>query len=57
MKITDAKLCLNCDEVFEGPRCPVCGGEACSWLGVWLSPPEARDDYFAIIDPGIKQYA
>jgi len=24
MRITEAKLCLSCDEVHTGPECPVC---------------------------------
>lgn len=24
MNLREAKLCLNCDEVFSGTRCPAC---------------------------------
>ena len=30
MKLTSAKLCCNCDEVFEQNQCPVCTSK--NWL-------------------------
>lgn len=30
MKLTNAKLCCNCDEVFEQNQCPVCTSS--NWL-------------------------
>lgn len=27
MKVVDAKVCADCDEVFEGCVCPACGNE------------------------------
>lgn len=33
MKVTGTRICVNCDEVFEGLVCPECAGEH----GIWLS--------------------
>ena len=37
MKLKAARLCIECDEVFEGRECPACGsGE--SWpIILWLN--------------------
>lgn len=44
MNIRDAKLCLNCEEVFQGAACPRC--DACYYrpLTTWLKPvaPQCR---------------
>lgn len=36
MKLKDARLCIECDEVFEGRSCPVCdsgeGWPIINWL-------------------------
>ena len=38
MKLKDAKLCLDCDELYTGAQCPVCasgwGVFVRRWLGV-----------------------
>lgn len=37
MKLTEAKLCNNCDEVFSGMTCPACGGDG--WfVSAWIPP-------------------
>jgi len=38
MKLRKAKICLNCDEVFEGAVCPKCTAESWRWLAAWLQP-------------------
>lgn len=45
MKLINAKLCLDCDEVFEGNYCPRCG-EGRGWhIELWLRPMrEARKE-------------
>lgn len=47
MKLNGTKLCLQCDEVYEGDRdrCPDCGEEEFKWLESWLLPPEEKDVY------------
>jgi len=38
MKLREANICLNCDEIFKGVVCPNCA--ACSWhpLSTWILP-------------------
>ena len=37
MKLTDAKFCCDCEQVFDGSDCPECGRSACSvCLSDWL---------------------
>lgn len=42
MKIRDAKVCLDCDEVFpiHLETCPKCGSPAFAWLAGWI--PEIK---------------
>ena len=41
MKLEDAALCLDCDEVFEGQeRCPKCGSAFWRYLALWLKQLE-----------------
>ena len=40
MKIEDAKLCMNCDEIFDGNRhldCPVCARGPNHNIRDWLN--------------------
>lgn len=40
MKLNVAKICLNddCEEIFDGPRCPACGSDYFFPLERWLNP-------------------
>jgi len=39
MDLNTAKLCLDCEEVFESAlRCPRCGSESCHPLRQWVKP-------------------
>ena len=44
MKLREAKICLNCDEVFKGVVCPNCADCHFRTLTAWLKPifPEDR---------------
>ncbi len=35
-----ARLCLDCEMVFEGPRCPACASESFVPLTRWIRPAE-----------------
>ena len=45
MNVRDAKICLVCDEIFEGENCTRCGGNG-EYLMKWVPPlyprPEAH---------------
>lgn len=44
-------MCIECDEIYDGPVCPQCGADQGGWLRMWLAPPEERQAYLAIILP------
>ena len=40
MKLRDARLCLDCDEVHQEAMCPVCGSESFAYVSRWVPAPE-----------------
>jgi hypothetical protein len=42
MQLHVARLCLDCNEVHDIQRCPVCGSEAFAYLTRWVPAPERR---------------
>jgi hypothetical protein len=38
MRLGVARLCLDCEEVHDGDRCPVCGSETFAFLKRWVTP-------------------
>ena len=45
MRLDDARLCLDCEEIHEEQECPACGSEAFAFLTRWIqstAPPEPR---------------
>lgn len=36
MRLDEARLCLDCEEVHEEHRCPRCGSEAFAFLTRWI---------------------
>lgn len=43
MKLSDALLCLDCDEVCAESTCPACGSAVVFPLSRWLAPIERED--------------
>jgi hypothetical protein len=41
MKLRDARLCLDCDDVHADGMCPVCGSESFAFISRWVPAPEA----------------
>ena len=41
--LQNARLCLDCDTVFDEPRCPSCGSESYFPLSRWVRPAIASD--------------
>lgn len=35
-----ARLCLDCESIFEGPRCPACASESFVPVTRWIRPTE-----------------
>jgi hypothetical protein len=42
MQLSTARLCLDCDEVHEAQKCPVCASESFSYMSRWVPAPERR---------------
>lgn len=46
MKLSTARLCLDCDDVHDEQHCPSCGSESFAFLARWVDPggqrPSAR---------------
>ena len=40
MKLPNARLCLDCDEVHDEPHCPACASESFAFLKRWVSAPD-----------------
>ena len=71
MHLSVARLCLDCQEIHEDDRCPVCASEAFGFITRWVKvdpPPRhfsrnetgareaARiDSYRQILSPGAKR--
>ena len=36
MKIKEARLCVNCDEIHKGYTCPKCGVGPSYWIALWI---------------------
>jgi hypothetical protein len=36
MRLDDARLCLDCEEIHNEPECPSCGSEAFAFLKRWI---------------------
>ncbi len=56
MKLAEAKLCIECDEVFSGPACPSCGKhEPWKSLSEWVKPLDIIDAKTALPDVPVPQ--
>ena len=42
MKLQDAKLCLNCEEIYVGPVCPKCATPHCVFVTNWIQSLEKQ---------------
>ena len=42
MKLSNARLCLDCDEVHDEAHCPVCASESYAFIKRWVTTPEKR---------------
>ena len=38
MRLSEARLCLDCEVIFRGPFCPVCGSPHAPFISRWLNP-------------------
>jgi hypothetical protein len=42
MQLRNARLCLDCEELHEEQRCPVCASESFAFLARWIPVDERR---------------
>ena len=42
MQLRVARLCVDCEEVHDSQRCPVCASETFSYLKKWVPVEERR---------------
>jgi hypothetical protein len=42
MQLRNARLCLDCDEVHEEAKCPICASESFAFLKRWVPASERR---------------
>ncbi len=41
MRLVNARLCLDCEEVHGDQHCPVCSSESFAFLTRWVTPTDA----------------
>jgi hypothetical protein len=41
MRLMNARLCLDCEEVHDEQHCPVCSSESFAFLTRWVTPSDA----------------
>lgn len=42
MQLRTARLCLDCDEVHDEYRCPVCASDEFTYISRWVPVPDRR---------------
>ena len=42
MQLRNARLCLDCDEIHEESRCPICASESFAFIKRWVPASERR---------------
>jgi hypothetical protein len=42
MQLRTARLCLDCEEIYDSQQCPVCASEAFAYVTRWVPVPERR---------------
>src|SRR5262245_26891055 len=42
MQLRVARLCLDCEELHDSPKCPACGSETYAYITRWIPAPERR---------------
>lgn len=40
MRLVNARLCLDCEEVHEQQHCPICGSESFAFMTRWVTPSD-----------------
>jgi len=40
MRLMNARLCLDCEELHDQQHCPICGSESFAFLTRWVAPSD-----------------
>jgi hypothetical protein len=51
VQLTNARLCLNCEDVHDAQTCPVCASETFAYLSRWV--PDSRPHTRRVVLPRI----
>ena len=51
MQLNVARVCLDCEEVHESQRCPVCASETFGYLTKWVPRLEPRRRSRSVVRP------
>ncbi len=51
MRLDDARLCLDCEELHNEHECPACGSEAFAFLKRWIKTTTSRPRVSSTRDP------
>ena len=41
MRLVNARLCLDCEDVHDQQHCPICGSESFAFMTRWVTPTES----------------
>ena len=44
MRLMNARLCLDCEEVHDEQHCPICSSESFAFLTRWVTPSDTMTD-------------
>lgn len=56
MRLDDARLCLDCEEIHEEQECPACGSEVFAFLTRWIqSTAPAKPKGRPVMGPATAQ--
>ena len=42
MQLHIARLCLDCEEIYDQQTCPICSSESFAYISRWIPAPERR---------------
>jgi len=44
LKLSEVFMCINCEELFIGGKCPLCAPQNVIALGQWLNRKEVKEN-------------
>jgi hypothetical protein len=56
MQLRAARLCLDCQEVHDRQRCPVCASDTFAPISRWIPAPERRGQARPVTSPEADVY-